>query len=575
MSEKPAQQQLEGYAEFVDAQRQEWKVPGCAIAAVKDGEAVFLQGFGWRDIENRLPVTPDTVFAIGSCTKAFTCAALSLLADEGKLDWDAPARDYLPELRLFDAYVTEHITPRDLVTHRSGLPRHDALWYGSPFTRREMFDRLRYLEPNKGFRAAWQYNNLMYMAAGVLIERVAGCTWEEFIQQRLFAPLGMTHSNLSITVSQGLADFAQPYHLEKDADAAAQVPFRNLDAVGPAGSINSSASDMAHWLLLNLNKGKHGGAQLISEASLQQMHAPHMAMNGAPEEDDEVGQNSYGLGWVISSYRGRVLVQHGGGIDGFSSLTTLLPRDGIGVVALTNLDGSPLALIATNSALDRLLGLDEVPWAQRLKERQAKQKEAEAKGKESADSARKLDTRPSHTLNDYAGDYEHPGFGRVSIRTIDGGLALAFHAVDIALNHYHYDVFSGRDEQLDMDFKVAFASDIDGIVSSVSLAFDPSAKPMVFTRAASTAMQHKGFLELFCGVYEVMGLAATVALQGETTLVVNVPGQPLYELIPVEGNRFKLKGLEGFSIEFKQDDSGRVTEAVFHQPNGTFAAARK
>ena len=247
---------IDGLGKFIDEQLQISKVPGLAIAIVKDGEVILSQGFGKRNIDQDLEATAETLFAIGSCTKAFTTTAMGILVDEGKLDWDKPVREFLPTFKMFDPYVSDHMTPRDLVCHRSGLPRHDFMWYGAPYTRQEIFDRLQYLEPSKDFRAVWQYQNLMYMTAGYLAGQIAGCDWEAFVRQRILDPLDMHSSNFSVDASQQAPNFAIPYN-EKD-DVVRPIPFRNIDAVGPAGSINSSVSEMARWLLLNLDKDKHG-----------------------------------------------------------------------------------------------------------------------------------------------------------------------------------------------------------------------------------------------------------------------------------------------------------------------------
>src|SRR4030043_709070 len=245
---------LKGYPEQVSSLQTDWKVPGLAVSIVKDGKIIFAEGFGYRDVEQKLKVTPHTVFAIGSCTKAFTATAMGMLVDEGKVGWDKPVRDYLPAFNLQDVVASERMTPRDLLCHRSGLPRHDAMWYGSALSREEIFSRLQYLEPSKDFRTVWQYQNLMFMTAGYLVGEMAGMRWEAFIQKRIFEPLEMKESNFSVNDSQKAPDFALPYQ-EKNAKVE-PVPFRNLDAIGPAGSINSNVLAMANWIRMNLNKGK-------------------------------------------------------------------------------------------------------------------------------------------------------------------------------------------------------------------------------------------------------------------------------------------------------------------------------
>src|SRR6185436_12651487 len=204
-----------GFDIFVEQAMKDWKVPGLALAVVKDGQIVYAKGYGYRDVKNGLKVTPETLFAIGSCSKAFTAAAIGILVDEGKLEWDKPVKTYLPDFMLWDEYASAHLTVRDLLTHQSGLPRHDLMWYGSPLSRQEIFERLRYLEPSAPLHAKYQYNNLMFMTAGLLLERVAGLTWEEFVRQRIFAPLGMKNSNTSVVDAQKAADYSLPYGEEK------------------------------------------------------------------------------------------------------------------------------------------------------------------------------------------------------------------------------------------------------------------------------------------------------------------------------------------------------------------------
>src|SRR5260370_29996546 len=292
-----AMPQLQGFGEFVRGIMQDWKIPGLAISVVKDGEVIFFQGFGKRDVDGGLEVTPQTLFPIASCTKAFTTMCLAILADEGKLDWDTPVKHYLPAFKLYDLFASEHMTPRDLVTHRSGLPRHDLIWYNSSSTRQELFDRLQYLEPNKDFRAVLQYQNLMYMAAGYLVGQIAGQSWEDFVQQRIFDRLGMSSSLFSTSAAQETTDFSFPYKEEKDE--VKKIPFYEGQwSVAPAGAIVSNIADMTEWVLLHLNKGKHKGTQMVSENQVSQMHAPQMV---APVTFPfaEIPIASYGLGWLV------------------------------------------------------------------------------------------------------------------------------------------------------------------------------------------------------------------------------------------------------------------------------------
>lgn len=234
---------LLGLNRYIEEQMKAWKVPGLSIAVVKDGEVIMMEGYGHRDIDQRLPVTPNTLFAIGSTTKAFTALAAGILADEGTLDLDTPVKEYLPQFKMYDSFASERMSVRDMLCHRSGLPRHELMWYNSPLNREEIIERLQYLEPNVDFRTKWQYQNMMYMVAGYIIGHVCDSSWEEVVQNRIFTPLGMTSSQFSVETTQLQDDYALPYVVPEDKHKS--VPFRNIDAMGPAGSINSNVKDMA------------------------------------------------------------------------------------------------------------------------------------------------------------------------------------------------------------------------------------------------------------------------------------------------------------------------------------------
>ncbi|MGH9776903.1 MAG: serine hydrolase [Candidatus Acidiferrales bacterium] len=567
---------MAGFDAWVEQEMKKWTVPGLAVAVVKDGEVILLKGYGYRDVEKQLPVTPQTLFAIGSITKSFTVLDLATLVDEGKLEWDKPVREYLPEFRLYDQVASERMTPRDLVTHRSGLPRHDALWYNATFSRRDMVERLRHLEPSKDFRAVYQYQNLMFMTAGYLAERLTGKKWEEVTRERLLAPLGMTRSNFSVLESEKDADFAQPY--QKAKEELKRVPFRVIDEMGPAGSINSSAEEMSRYLLMHMNKGKVGEKQMVSSANLTQMHTPQMVSGGAPPWPEQ-GYASYGMGLQVTAYRGNVLVNHGGAIDGFWAYLSFLPQKNIGVVALSNRGGQPLPMIVHYQIYDRLLGAEPAPWSRRFKEQQEKSEAAEEEAKKKGYTPRVEGTQPSHKIEDYAGRYEHPGYGIATVEKGEGeaALKLTFNRMTSPLRHFHYDVFEIPEDPLNPfeKTKVQFSMNSSGQIDRVLIPLEPNVKEIVFARMAEERMRERGFLEPLTGEYVLGAQTVSVTLQGDDTLILNVPGQRPYELAPRSGTTFDLKGLTGFSLEFKKDASGAVAELVFYQPNGTFVAKRK
>src|SRR6266516_8031805 len=377
---------LSGLDQFVTSLMKEWHVPGLAIGVIQDGRPVLLKGYGFRDMEHQLPVTPRTPMAIGSNSKSFTVVLMGMLVDSGKLDWDKPVRDYLPDFQLHDELASQEMTPRDLVTHRSGLPRHDLFWYGGSLGREEMYRRLRYLEPNVSFRSRWQYQNLMFMTAGYLVENRTGRSWDDLIRERVFAPLEMTRSNTSVRDLPAADDAALGYvwrdcPAEKAAGMVGtagaagagapsstecglvQVPYRNIDAVGPAGSINSDVEEMLHYIQFHIDSGRYNGRAILSKENANLMETPQMLVGDQEIWPDELGVATYGLGLSVTSYRGRKLVQHGGGIDGFISQMSWLPKERIGIMVLTNMSGdNPAPNIVTRNVIDRLLGSAPIDW---------------------------------------------------------------------------------------------------------------------------------------------------------------------------------------------------------------------
>ena len=553
---------------------QDWKVPGLAVAVVQDGQVVLLKGYGYRDVEKKLPVTTRTLFGIGSISKSFTVTSMGMLADEGKLDWDKPVRNYLPKFKLYDPVSSERVTPRDLVTHRTGLPRHDAVWYSSDFSRADLVRRLQYLEPSRQLRYTYQYNNLMFMTAGYMVGQIAGTTWEDFVRRRILTPLGMQNTNFSIVDSQKSADFAQPYQNAKDV--VKLMPFHNVDALGPAGSINSCAEDMAQYLMFHMSKGRRGATRLLSENNSNQMQIPQM-VEPSSERWKEIGLASYGLAFNVSAYRGHKMVSHGGAIDGFTAQFAFLPQDQIGVVALANLDADkdPVPIMVVYNVFDRLLGLDQVLWNQRFADDERKQKASEESAKQQGFTLQKPGTHPSHDLQDYAGEYENPGYGIAKIALDGDRLKMSLNLLTSPLRHFHYDTFEVPENPVDPleKTKVMFGTDLAGNISSLSIPLQPDVKDIVFTRRPESVS--RSFLEPLIGQYDMSGLTATVSIEGEKTLVLVIPGEPKRVLIPRRGMTFDLQGLSGFSMEFRQDAAGRVTEAVMYQPDTTFVMKRK
>lgn len=555
---------------YLDTALAVWHVPGLSIAVVKDGKVIMAEGLGFREVGDSQQVTENTLFGIGSCTKAFTALAMGTLADKGLLDWDKPVRTYLPSFDMYDKVAADQMTPKDLVTHRSGLPRHDVLWYNSPLPRKELFARLKYLEPNADFRSRFQYQNLMYLAAGFLVGQMAGDTWESVVRQSILEPLAMEHTNFSVDVTVTTENFASPHAEEKGKPV--KMPFRNIDAMGPAGSINSCAIDMANWMLLNLGNGILAGHRVVSPATLAELHSPHTT-TGIPDQYPERVGAGYGIGWFVESYRGHRRLYHDGTIDGFSAMVSLLPDDGLGVVVLTNKEMSPLPQAANLLAMDLMLGLDPVDWHGRL--RIASERATTIQANSKTDPPRVKGTKRSHDLREYAAEYQNKGYGVLTIAHEGGKLVATYNGLSGTLNHWHYDVFRFQPKGIPggASFLLNFQSNNMGHISRLTVNFEPLADPILFERQPSPSMFSLEFLSRFAGRYELEGIIITIELKGQT-LVSSIPGQPTHRLVPYRNNEFTLENLSGFSIEFIVDKEKGVTAALYKQPDGTFETKR-
>jgi CubicO group peptidase (beta-lactamase class C family) len=571
---------LAGIDTAINSFLKDWHAAGCAVAVVQKDKVIFSKGFGYRNYEQHLPVTENTVFAIGSCSKAFTASLLGMLESDGKLDLDKPVHDYLPELKFYNDYLTDHVTIRDMMCHRTGLPRHDYSWYGATTSRDSLLYRIRFLEPSAELRQQWQYNNFMFLAQGILAEKLYGKKWEDLVKEKIMTPLGMTHSNFSINDLTKAPDFTYGYRDLRDS--IVRMEYVNIDPIGPAGSINSTAVDMANWVMTWVNGGKFKGKEIIPPSFVNQAMTAQMVIGGGlpGTEYSDVFGTSYGLGWFISSYRGHYMVQHGGNIDGFSANVAFFPSDSIGIVVLVNQNGSNLPSIIRNTVADKMLGLGYRNWNKFLKDAVAKNKVGEQQ-KQNADSInRKPNTKPSHQLKDYEGRFENPGYGIVTIVPNHDTLWVDYNNSKgkLYLSHYHYDIFRLKSLDDDNDdegaAKVKFITNDKGDIGSFETSLEPAVKDIVFSRLSPTIKVDSSDLQPYVGNYELNKINIKVYLKGTNTLMVLVPGQPDYELVPTRKNEFDFKALKGFSVKF--DISGdRATAINFIQPNGIFKAERK
>jgi CubicO group peptidase (beta-lactamase class C family) len=557
---------------------EEWQIPGLALAVARDGEDDCVKAYGLRDVEAGLPVTGDTQFILCSVTKSFTALGLAMLADEGRLDWTRPVRDYLPEFRLHDAVATERVTVVDLLSHHTGLPRHDWIWMPADISRAEILSALRYLEPGKDIRTTYQYCNLGYVVAGMITERISGQTWEDFTRERIMKPLGMVNIGFSDADLERAADSARPYILhdrEKPGEFVRQRARLWPIAGTPAGGINVAASDMARYMRLYLGEGTFEGAQLVSPARLNALYKPRV--HTGKSQFAEIGEGHYGLGLATHHYRGERIVSHSGGWIGWGTLMSLVPERRCGVMVLTNRSGSPGTDIVTNAILDHVMGKEPIPWLDRFREARrafVAQRPADVAAKR---ASRRTDA-PCRPLAEYAGDYAHPAYGRVKIEAAGDTLTFRYRGMSGSLVHRHYDAFELDDQPETLwpdSLAVTFLYDREGRIDRFQAPFEPNVAEIVFSRDASGESLDAAFREACVGTYRGGATVHVVALDPDGNLTLSPTGQPTYRLDPYRERVFAIRELKGYRVEFVRGEDGAVTTILFHQPNGTFQAQRE
>lgn len=484
---------LRGLDPYIEKARQDWNVAGLAVAIVKNDSVIYARGFGLKDAGKPDRVDERTRFAIGSNSKSFTVVALGILQDEGKLRLDDKMMKYLPEFAVSDPYITRELTIRDLVTHRSGYFRGDAVWMGSGFSRDEILRRTLSQPVSTSFRSTFGYNNIMYLAAGQIVGRVAGTTWDDFVKRRIFAPLGMTTANTSVRDQTG-PDVARPHALVDGKPVP--IEYRNIDNVGPAGSINANVVDMAQYLRFHLRDGRYRGAQVLSKRFQDEMETAQMiASAGRDTLLPMVHFDTYGLGLWLRDYYGKLLVSHGGGIDGMLSQMAWIPEADVGVVVLTNTDGQNLQNALPFAILDRFIGAPERDWSA-LFLAQARQQQRRADSVRATLAARRVpDTRPSLPLDRYAGTYEDAFYGELRVEAEGSGLALKRSVEQWGkLEHWHFDTFGvawNASRTPNINTFALFRVDPNGRVAALEMRGPPFATPyaegVVFTRKAPAA----------------------------------------------------------------------------------------
>jgi CubicO group peptidase (beta-lactamase class C family) len=554
----------------------DWNVPAIGVAVVVGDKLVFAKGYGYRDYGQKLPFTPNTLYQIASNSKLFTAVAAGLLVEEGKLTWDKPVRESVPSIQFYNDSLNSTVTLRDMLSHRTGITRHDTIWYQAPDSRRQLFGKLKFMEPKEPPRTVFLYNNMMYAAAGYLVELQSGKTWEEFVREHIFQPLEMNNSLFSIADMVQRPDFGVAYTEKRDSFEIEKIPYyEDTAGMAPAGAIVSNLEDMSHWLIALMNEGKYKGRQVLPAGVLKATIQPAIAQPNTLAEVRgwwEILNPAYGMGRSTASYRGHLLTSHGGDLDGFHSQVSFMPRERIGVlVAVIGDHAAILYNLVSYNVYERLLGLDQTPWTKRWLEVRLKGKKAATESRTKAGADQVRDTKPSHALADYVGEYEHPAYGLLTIAQKDGQLQFNFHKITFPMTHYHYDRFDTPDDERFGKWSVNFSTNPQGDVDKALMSLDEA--EATFVRRPETL--DTAVLKQLAGTYETpTGTKFQVLLKEDGGLFLLFAGQPEQRLVPYKGLKFRIPEFSDVVFEFVVEN-GQAIALKRRDASGEFTYTRK
>lgn len=485
-AQAPTREPFPGLDAYVTKAMADWKVPGVGLAIVRNDSVLYARGYGVRNQATGEPADGQTLFGVGSVSKAFTTAALAMLADSGRLSFDAPVITYLPGFQMYEPAVTREVTVRDIVSHRTGLARGDAVWQASGVPPAEIVRRLRHFRPTWSFRSQFGYSNIMYIVAGEVLASAAGMRWDEFVATRIFAPLGMTRSVTTDRDMERLPNAAAP-HDEVDGTTRT-IPWVHIDNAGPAGSISASPADMAQWVRLQLGQGTVNGRTLYSRRMAEEMHGATTIMrldSAARAANPTQHYAAYGLGWMLEDYRGRAVVQHSGNLPGFSAYVAMLPEEHFGVVVLANMNSTGLPSALARKLMDLQLKAPVRDWSAEAVARAQTQAARAREAQQRAEANRPAAIPPSLPLARYAGQYVDSLYGTIDVTEEGGTLRMRFGAQRTSLlQHWNGDHFRARYEAMPMPaFFMSFRTTPAGTVNELTA--DLMGSPVTFTRAAA------------------------------------------------------------------------------------------
>jgi len=574
--EPDVSKKLEGFDAYMDQLLKDWNTPGIGVGIVINDKLVFAKGYGYRDYGRKLPFTPTTLCPIASNSKLFTAVAAGMLVEQGKLTWDKPVRDAVPTVQFYNDQLNNNVTLRDMLSHRTGVTRHDLIWFKSPFTRKELFEKLKYLEPQQPMRETFLYNNLMFSAVGYIIELKSSKTWENYVRENIFEPLDMNTSTYTISDMLKLPDHGVPYREKRDSFELYQIPYyEDTEGVAPAGAIISNINELSHWLVALMNDGSYNGKQVLPPNVLKATMQPAIGLPNALGEALgywEVLNPDYGMGRQTASYRGHLMTFHGGDLPGFHSQVSFLPNEKIGVIVLVIGDhAAPLYNVVSYNVYERLLGMDQTPWSERRLKIRLANKKAGTEARAKAGGDRVPDTKPSHPLSDYAAEYENPAYGIVKIGCKSEQLDFTFHEFQYPLSHFHYDRFDTPDDEQYGRFSVNFRTNPQGDISEAVMSIDEA--EVVFTRKPEVL--DPKLLEKLAGTYLTPSqMKFEVVYQPGAGLSLVFPGGPPRKLTQVKRFEFRTPQSGDTIYEFVLEN-GQVKALRERDPSGEFTFPRQ
>lgn len=573
------QKSLKGLDQELQNVLDTWGVAGFSVAIVNQDGIIYEKGFGYSNREENLKANEHTVYAIGSCTKAFTAALIGQLDSEGIIDINKSPQEYVNYFSFENDEMNNQIKIHDIMCHRTGLPRHDLAWYFFPSdSKEELVKRIAYQEPTVGVRESWQYNNFMYLLQGVIAEETTNKSWESNIEARFFKPLNMTESYTKVDDFIHSKNAAIGYSF--DDNLTIQVKdYYQIGGMSPAGSIASSVHDMGKWVQIWINSGNMDTTRIIPSMFHQAAISSQMTIgSGLPSaEHPDAHMSTYGYGWMISSYKGHYRVSHGGNIDGFSANTCFFPSDSVGIIVLCNQEASGIPSTVRNIIADRILNLSKDDWNTELYQSWLKTTDRSLID-EGNEDAKIENAPPSHSIDKYVGRYEHPGYGQFDV-TLENGVLLAnFPKLTMQLKHYHFDVFEiepNDEKTADIELKVQFRTDIKGDISGLEITTEMGLDPMEFKRKPFEKKLESNIIDKYVGIYLIQGVELKILINDSGLLTLSVPGQPEYPLIAEDETHFVFQDVDGFAVEFEISDEGDPISILIKQPNGNFKAERK